>query len=516
MNSRPRQFARRFAYAACAAVAMCGVGLSVCHAQLTSNAVLVERLTEAAEAPFVTLREIGRSVEDRPLWAVNIFRQAANSDNAIVVLLIGQQHGDEPAGAEALLDIVDDFAAAPASLPAGLDLWVVPRVNPDGAHTEQRRNANDVDLNRDHVVLGQPETRALHRLAQTIQPHVAVDCHEFRRDTGDYLKQGWTEWPLIMMDTANLPIMPDALYEFGVEVCAEAEEDMHSAGFNYARYFVGSCPDPQATGELRYSTLDPDDCRNALSAYGTLSFIIESGIHRAAEDPHADLPRRVAASRLLLSRFVRDTELLARAKHTAEAARRSPAPALIPTNVLWANLKPRLTDLPVIERVTGRTLIVSTPTMMHDRVVKSAVPTPRGYVVHADAAPVFAELLDAHAVPYRRTVASDAFPVEAVDLERLEDAFDEVYSRYGGRQITRPRPVAVTVYPAGSLVIDAAQLTPVDSRRAALVLEPRQLYGLYQWPTFRSLIPPDGTLPVARLLAVDAVKTPPALESRRD
>ena len=37
-----------------------------------------------------------------------------------------------------------------------LDLVLVPLVNPDGSDDGQRRNANDMDLNRNHVVLSKP------------------------------------------------------------------------------------------------------------------------------------------------------------------------------------------------------------------------------------------------------------------------------------------------------------------------------------------------------------------------
>jgi hypothetical protein len=476
---------------------------------LTTNTELEQTLQKAAAEGGAELHEIGRSVEDRPLWAVRFHDPAGDAADRCVVLLVGQQHGDEPAGTEALIDLIEDYTAAAVSRPTTLDMWVVPRLNPDGAATGQRRNAADFDLNRDHVILSQPETRALHRLARRIRPHLAVDCHEFRRDSEGYLEQGWTEWPLIMMETANLPSMPDRLYRLGVRLIDAPAEAMAEAGFNYQRYLVGDAPTPAADGELRYSTLDPDDCRNGLSLYGSASFIIESGIHRAADDPHADLDQRVAAYRLLLEPFLTNARLLDAVRAAAESARTADAPQLIPTNVFWANPTPTLSPVKVIDHASGETVTRQTPNLMRQRVVKSAVPTPAGYVIAAAAAPTFADLLDAHGLPYITLDEPQTLRVEAVRLERVEDDYDPVYHRYAGRQITSPRAVADAEFPADALLVELGGLNALDARRAALLLEPRQLFGLYQWPAFRTHVRADGTLPVARVFTADADDAPP-------
>ena len=475
--------------------------------RLTSNRQLEALVGEAGAAEHVTTMQIGRSVQGRPIWAVRFHRDQAAEDSC-VILLVGQQHGDEPAGAQALIDLIKDYSSASDSLPEDVDLWIVPRLNPDGAHHHRRRNAHDADLNRDHLVLSQPETRALHGLVRRIKPHLAIDCHEFRRDTGDYQEQGWSEWPLIMMDTANLAIMPEELYHRGVRFCVEAAGVMDAAGFNYCRYLVGDSPIPESDAELRHSTLDPDDARNGLSAYGTLSFIIESGIYRDAQDPLADLPTRVDAYRALLGTFLNDEQGLKDAKVVAERSRATDIPSLIPSNVMWANLAPRMTEVPVIEMETGVTRRVSTPAMMHDRVVKSAVTMPDGYLIHADAVGVFTELLDAHGLAYTGLDDAGSYTVQAVKLDRIEDTFDPVYKRYAGRQIVTPMPPASIRYPAGSLLIDLRKMHAVDARRAALVLEPRQLYGLYQWPRFLSLVGDQGLLPVARWFKDKTVVAP--------
>jgi len=137
---------------------------------LTSSIEMAERL-EALGDPrpdagvSFALETIGQSVEGKDLWLVRatpVQRMAIRWR----VLLIGSQHGDEHAGKEAILDLLDDLASGDATLPAGVELLAVPMANPGGNDRDARRNANDFDLNRDHLILSQPETVALHKLVQ--------------------------------------------------------------------------------------------------------------------------------------------------------------------------------------------------------------------------------------------------------------------------------------------------------------------------------------------------------------
>jgi len=81
-----------------------------------------------------------------------------------VIWLIGQQHGKRPAGGEAMLVLAAALSYGElASLLDRLSIVIVPRANPDGAAADRRVLASGVDLNRDHLLLSQPETRPLHR-----------------------------------------------------------------------------------------------------------------------------------------------------------------------------------------------------------------------------------------------------------------------------------------------------------------------------------------------------------------
>jgi murein tripeptide amidase MpaA len=60
-----------------------------------------------------------------------------------------------------------------------MDIAIVPQMNPDGSEQNQRRNGNNADLNRNHLILTEPETMALHRFFDNYLFEVTMDIHEY-------------------------------------------------------------------------------------------------------------------------------------------------------------------------------------------------------------------------------------------------------------------------------------------------------------------------------------------------
>jgi hypothetical protein len=164
----------------------------------TSNAELGSLLRElsgaaAGSGTRVQLLVPGVSQTGQPIEALLFTRLAEASPAALrassrpTVLLIGQQHGDEPAGSEALMVIARQFAQGPlAPLLDRLNVLVLPRANPDGAQAGRRATASGIDPNRDHLQLRTPEAQALSALMRDYLPAVVVDAHEYPA-AGPYL-----------------------------------------------------------------------------------------------------------------------------------------------------------------------------------------------------------------------------------------------------------------------------------------------------------------------------------------
>lgn len=127
---------------------------------------------------------LGHSVRGRPILA----RVLGPDSAARKVLLVGCIHGNECAG-QAILT-----ALARAPVPAGVQLWLLASINPDGAAAATRQNADGVDLNRNFPYqwrggggstyyagprpLSEPESRAAVRLIRRIKPAVTIWYHQ--------------------------------------------------------------------------------------------------------------------------------------------------------------------------------------------------------------------------------------------------------------------------------------------------------------------------------------------------
>lgn len=94
-------------------------------------------------------RTLGTSAGGQPIDALR-----RGTPGGRVVLVIGVIHGDEPADTA----IVDRLAQLDVA--AGVDLWTVRAMNPDGLAANDRHNANQVDQNRNFSYewgpIGQP------------------------------------------------------------------------------------------------------------------------------------------------------------------------------------------------------------------------------------------------------------------------------------------------------------------------------------------------------------------------
>ena len=143
----------------------------------------------------VRLLPLGSSQSGVPIEAL-LFTRLADTSPAMVqksgrptVLLVGQQHGDEPAGGEALLVIAEELARGRlAALLDRINVVILPRANPDGAAAHKRVTASGIDANRDHLLLKTPEAQAQAQLVREFRPTVVVDAHEYTV-VGRYLEK---------------------------------------------------------------------------------------------------------------------------------------------------------------------------------------------------------------------------------------------------------------------------------------------------------------------------------------
>ena len=134
-------------------------------------------LLQRLRPPF-EVSPAGQSIEGR---SINLVRLG---NGPRTVLLWSQMHGDEPTATMALMDLFNFFSASDSFDPlrqrllSELTLYFIPMLNPDGAEKYQRRNALDIDLNRDALLLVTPEARILKQARDQTQAQWGFNLHD--------------------------------------------------------------------------------------------------------------------------------------------------------------------------------------------------------------------------------------------------------------------------------------------------------------------------------------------------
>ena len=269
------------------------------HAGLYKDAEAVERIVRDLHArhPEVTsLVELGRTRKERPILALRIAGPGPDPpERRPSVLLNAGHHGKELLSIEFALDALTSLldrgthSAQAARWLAGLAIWVVPLVNPDGnmayvhrAARHGRKNGEGVDLNRNYPfrwgALGErgsrsvktspwyrgpapasePETQAMMRLADQERFVASLSFHT----NGTLILTPYT------IDGVDNP-EPDEALPLAQELAAAA--GMQSIGR------------PYKVKRKMYS-VDGTDQDWLRAAHGTVAFIVE-GPHHNPTDP---------------------------------------------------------------------------------------------------------------------------------------------------------------------------------------------------------------------------------------
>jgi len=124
---------RGLAIAAGAAVLLVATALGVW--------LLLPKPSAPPAAPAWQQEAIGASVQGKPIVAYRFGKGERR------VLILGGVHGDE-FGADAAEQLIQRLKDSPESVPEGVEISVIPVVNPDGREALTRGNSQGVDINR--------------------------------------------------------------------------------------------------------------------------------------------------------------------------------------------------------------------------------------------------------------------------------------------------------------------------------------------------------------------------------
>ncbi|HTY57801.1 MAG TPA: M14 family zinc carboxypeptidase [Bacteroidota bacterium] len=427
-----------------------------------------------------TVRPIARTSRGRTVSAVLVSSSPRFGDDRLKlrVMLFAQQHGDEPSGKEALTLLLARFAGFELDrLLSRIDLIVVPQMNPDGAELGQRRTADDVDLNRTHLLLSSAETRGLHDLFDAWWPEVTMDIHEY----GTY-SRAWSDSGFVKSGDVQLGMLTNLnssgalrLYERD-SVFPFIAAAMRRSGYSYHEYIVGS-----PSEYVRYSTTEPNDGRQSFGLLNTLSFIQEG---RGGREPGEGLERRARSQAVAvegLLTFCADhaaeiRSLVARERLHLTACRGLPV-------VLCMDHFPggRRMVIPV-RRVPSGTDTLWQVHPLRDLVKPlSTRPLPAAYIIPGNLAGI-REVLDRNHVQMEIVSAPRRVEAVACRIERvLPDTLEDEW---------HPRP-SLRLQKVVRILRPGDMIVRTDQTRAlflAVLLEPESMWGLVKYSGFSSLL----------------------------
>jgi len=255
------------------------------YEEITEFLSKVSHLSEKTKVQIIGQSRETKDYPSRDLYLCIISEEGADSPlklnrNKPTFLLIASQHGREQSAKEAVLWLIRDLATGKlGSLVKKVNFLIIPQANPYGNWFDQRRNEQDLDLNRDHVKLEAPEVEAIHHVFRAWMPEVTMDVHE----------KGDDFYRVSIGCVSNLNIH-HSLQEFSrSKILSEVWKELDKERITHHEYLITQRmgidssagvqyreEDLEGREEMkRYSTTDLNDGRNSLGIYETLSFIQE-------------------------------------------------------------------------------------------------------------------------------------------------------------------------------------------------------------------------------------------------
>jgi hypothetical protein len=209
------------------------------------------------------VQPVGKSVEGKTVY------QMTTGTGKTKVMLWSQMHGNESTATMALFDIFnflegknDGFDDIRNTLLSKLTLRFIPMVNPDGMDQWIRRNALDIDLNRDALALASPEAMLLKNARDEFSPEFGFNLH----DQQIYYTAGETRTP------ATISVLAPA-FNFETEVDEVRKRAMQViVGMNKMMQEIA----PGHVGKYD-DAFEPRAFGDNFQKWGTSTILIESG-----------------------------------------------------------------------------------------------------------------------------------------------------------------------------------------------------------------------------------------------
>ncbi|CAN5723670.1 M14 family metallopeptidase [soil metagenome] len=472
--------------------------------------------TVGAASPVMHVDTFGYTLDGRALPLVTIARglsgwtpEAVRASGKTVIYLQGNIHAGEVEGKESLLMLLREFAQGEhQQLLDSLVILVAPIYNADGNERVlltnrggqhgpvggmgQRPNAQDYDLNRDHIKLDSPEARSLVQMMTSYDPHVGVDLHTTNGTRHAY---HLTYSPPLHPNTARQ--ITSLLREDWLPSMTRTIRAKH--GWDY--YYYGNL---QGQGDERgWYTFDhrPRFNNNYIGLRNRIAILSEAYSYATFED-------RILATSYFVDEILAYAHAHAtRIRETVAAA--AAAPVIGQRLAVRAGYEraPELTTILMGDVVedrnpfSGATMLrrtdTRTPTPMPEYGTFTGTEfevAPARYIV-LETTPQLLANLGAHGVRYDDVASATRMQGQTFRLDSTS-VTPRPFQGHQERTVHGAWVDAMIDVPAGAIAISMDQ--PL-ARLLFTLLEPRSDDGLVNWNYFDRAIE-GGRVPIARLL----------------
>ncbi|HCY75004.1 MAG: hypothetical protein IH620_01460 [Ignavibacterium sp.] len=467
------------------------------YKKITSHADLAQYIKEVDEkSDLIKSEVIAKSIEGRELFAVYFSKDGFGKDDSKVkVLIFAQQHGNEQSGKEGALLLINELLK-PENLYLfdKVDFVLVPQMNPDGSEKNQRRNGNSMDLNRNHLILTEPETIGLHKLFNKYLFEVTMDVHEYAPYGETYKNYGYrhNNDEELGINT-NINIAEEIRTMQKKVYLPYIEKYLEDRNFSYFEYSPGGPPE---IDYIRHSTFDINDGRQSLGIQNTFSFIQE-GLN--GKDVFLDNIKHRAEGQmtgmlgLLEFAYNHKDEI----KNLVKAEREKLVSSKLSNKVaiqLDHFSDGNKLELPMLSYYSNKDTVITVND--YRPIVKSVydVERPKGYLVPKSLQEIV-DWADRHELIYSDYKKSNGDKIEQYFISGI-DSMD-----FERDIIVNPtvevHPIKNDLYKTDYIFIPVNQLR---NNMIVIALEPKSELGLVTYKQFEHLLKKDENFPILRLV----------------
>ncbi|MCX6150556.1 MAG: DUF2817 domain-containing protein [Ignavibacteriales bacterium] len=465
------------------------------YTKLSSNEEIIGFVKEAAaQNSLIKFEIIGRTIEGRNIPAVKISTTEFGIDKTkIKVLIFAQQHGNEHSGKEGSLMLLKEIAGGKLNhLFKKIDLILIPQMNPDGSERDERRNSHGMDLNRNHLILTEPETQALHKLFNQYLPEVTADVHEYYPYSKDWLEYGYIKNHDEQIGSITNPNVSLVIKNYTRKTFLPfIKESLNKNGFTSFEYIPGGPPEKE---RIRLSTYDINDGRQSLGILNSFSVIFEG---KNGKDSIDNIKHRAegqcAAMKALLEFVYNDKDrIINMVESGREKLLNSKPGEKIAIRVEHVK-GDELLALPLRSVRTGKDTIVTVKEYHPVDKILLEVEKPIGYLIpKADSN--LTRLLKLHDLKYENFIAETFYNIEEYRIVKIDfDVVEEDSLLYPKVE----KKTADINNPDDYYFVPTRQL---HSNMLVLGLEPQSTLGIVQYKIYKYLLEIGKSYPILRVV----------------